>query len=79
MAMNQQVPVGEAAHTVTISRSHTGEGGNVVQNYLQGHTALLAGGAGYKSLLVLDGEAEAYIHVTAIKVRTRGEHPLSIH
>ncbi|CAM9354181.1 unnamed protein product [Laminaria digitata] len=63
----KKAPVGKAAHTVTISRSHTGEGGNVVQNYLEGHTALLAGGAGYKSLLVLDGEAEAYIHVTAIK------------
>ena len=77
MITNQQAPAGEAAHTVTISRSHTGEGGNVVQKYLQGHEALLAGGAGYKSLLVLDGEAEAYIHVTAIKVRTRG-HPLDI-
>lgn len=64
-----QEPVGDAAHTVTISRSHTGEGGNVVQKYFEGHEALLAGGAGYKSLLVLDGKAEAYIHVTAIKVR----------
>ncbi|CAM9659395.1 unnamed protein product, partial [Hapterophycus canaliculatus] len=60
-------PVGDAAHTVTISRSHTGEGGNVVQKYFEGHEPLLAGGAGYKSLLVLDGKAEAYIHVTAIK------------
>lgn len=63
-----QAPVGEAAHTVTISRSHTGEGGNVVEQYLPGHEALLAGGAGYKSLLVLDGKAEAYVHVTRIKV-----------
>lgn len=42
----------------------------MVQKYLDGHKSLLAGGAGYKSLLVLDGEAEAYIHVTRIKVRT---------
>lgn len=58
----------EAAHKVTLSRSHKGEGGNVVDKYLKGHTTIPAGGAGYKSLLVLDGEAEAYIHVTAIKV-----------
>lgn len=40
----------------------------MVEKYFEGHTALLAGGAGYKSLSVLDGKAEAYIHVTAIKV-----------
>lgn len=67
-----QDPVGDAAHTVTISRSHTGEGGNVVDKYLEGHETLLAGGAGYKSLLVLDGMAEAYVHVTAIKVSCVG-------
>lgn len=62
----------EAAHTVAISRSHTGEGGNVVERYLDNHTVLLAGGAGYKALLVLDGKAEAYVHVTNIKVRKEG-------
>lgn len=40
----------------------------MVEKYLEGHAPKLAGGAGFKSLLVLDGEAEAYIHVTAIKV-----------
>lgn len=63
-----QDPVGDAAHKVTLSMSHAGEGGTVVDKYLEGHTTLPAGGAGYKSLLVLDGAAEAYIHVTAIKV-----------
>lgn len=67
-----QQPVGEAAHSVTISRSHTGEGGNVVEKYLPGHEAKLHGGAGFKSLFVLDGNAEAYIHVTRIKVRRGG-------
>lgn len=57
---------------MTISRSHTGEGSNVVEKYLEDHIVRKAGGAGYKSLLVLDGEAEAYIHVTAIKVGTMG-------
>eukprot|EP00903_Cladosiphon_okamuranus_P010922 g10316.t1 len=60
-------PVGDAAHTITLSMSHAGAAGTVVEKYLQGHATLPAGGAGYKSLLVLDGEAEAYIHVTAIK------------
>lgn len=67
-ALTQEPVSDAAAHTVTISRSHTGEGGNVVEKYLEGHEVLKAGGAGYKALLVLDGQAEAYIHVTAIKV-----------
>lgn len=53
---------------MAISRSHTGDGSNVVKKYLDRHEPLLAGGAGYKSLLVVDGDAEAYIHVTNIKV-----------
>eukprot|EP00752_Nemacystus_decipiens_P007856 g7018.t1 len=60
-------PVGDAAHTVTLSMSHAGAAASVVEKYLEGHETLPAGGAGYKSLLVLDGKAEAYIHVTAIK------------
>lgn len=55
---------------MTLSMSHAGAAGFVVDKYLEGHATLPAGGAGYKSLLVLDGKAEAYIHVTAIKVRT---------
>ncbi|CAM9842008.1 unnamed protein product [Chrysoparadoxa australica] len=62
-----KVPQGDAADTVTISRSHTGEGKNVVEEYLTGKHALLAGGSGYKSLLVVDGKADAYAHVTKIK------------
>jgi inositol monophosphatase 3 len=58
---------GEAASKIAISRSHTGAGGSVVEKYLDGSTALLAGGAGYKALLVLDGKATGYVHVTKIK------------
>lgn len=39
-----------------------------MEKYLEGHSPLLAGGAGYKALLVVDGETEGYVHVTAIKV-----------
>lgn len=39
----------------------------MVDQHLDGYTSLLAGGSGYKSLLVLDGTAEAYVHVTNIK------------
>eukprot|EP00640_Fibrocapsa_japonica_P002122 CAMPEP_0113934154 /NCGR_PEP_ID=MMETSP1339-20121228/1483_1 /TAXON_ID=94617 /ORGANISM="Fibrocapsa japonica" /LENGTH=351 /DNA_ID=CAMNT_0000935831 /DNA_START=22 /DNA_END=1078 /DNA_ORIENTATION=+ /assembly_acc=CAM_ASM_000762 len=61
-------PVGEAANTVTFSMSHTGGARDVVANYLEGQKPLPAGGSGYKSLLVLNGEANAYVHVTKIKV-----------
>ncbi|KAG5177229.1 hypothetical protein JKP88DRAFT_170315 [Tribonema minus] len=58
---------GEAAETVAISRSHTGAGEDVVTKYLPGHKSLQAGGAGFKALLVVDGVANAYVHVTKIK------------
>ncbi|CAM9543587.1 unnamed protein product, partial [Phaeothamnion confervicola] len=58
---------GAAANSVTISRSHTGAGGDVVTKYFKGRQALKAGGAGFKALLVVDGEADAYVHVTKIK------------
>jgi len=51
---------------VTVSRSHTGKGKDVVRDNL-GKEPLPAGGAGYKTFLVLTGQADAYIHVTAIK------------
>ncbi|CAM9296114.1 unnamed protein product [Discosporangium mesarthrocarpum] len=52
---------------VTLSRSHTGGGGSVIEKYLNEKEVIMAGGAGYKSLLVVDGVAEAYLHVTHIK------------
>jgi len=60
--------LGAARHTVTISRSHTGNAADVVTEYLPDHVSLPAGGAGYKALLVLSGKANAYVHVTKIKV-----------
>lgn len=53
--------------TVVISRSHTGAGADVVTEYLDGHHPLMAGGSGYKGLTVIEGKAEAYVHVTKIK------------
>ena len=55
------------ADTVVISRSHTGTGADVVTEYLDGHHPLMAGGSGYKGLTVIEGKAEAYVHVTKIK------------
>eukprot|EP01083_Nonionella_stella_P012379 35137_1 len=59
-------PQNAAKNLVTVSRSHTGKGKDVVKEQL-GKTSLPAGGAGYKSYLVLTGQVDAYIHVTAIK------------
>ncbi|ESO03488.1 hypothetical protein HELRODRAFT_185657 [Helobdella robusta] len=54
--------------TFIISRSHSG---NVLAklNKIFGkrYRHVLAGGAGYKTLAIIDREADAYIHVTAIK------------
>ena len=64
-----QPPQGGAATTVTVSRSHTGGAVDMVSTLFAGHTSLPAGGAGYKALLVLQGSADAYLHVTKSKVR----------
>jgi len=61
-----KAPDEKAKGLVTVSRSHTGSGKDVVRENL-GKESLPAGGAGYKSYLVLTGQVDAYIHVTAIK------------
>lgn len=68
LGMTVQQATGEAANTVTVSRSHTGDALTIVEKYLDGKKSLPAGGAGYKALLVARGEADAYVHVTKIKV-----------
>merc|ERR1712200_124869 len=55
---------GEAAKKVTVSRSHAGNANDVVKKYFSPSTSLPAGGAGYKSWLVLTGAADAYVHTT---------------
>jgi len=52
---------------VAVSRSHTGSAAQLVADSLPGKTALLAGGAGYKALLVARGQAGAYLHATKSK------------
>jgi len=64
--VNAQKPDEKAKGLVTVSRSHTGKGKDVVRENL-GKESLPAGGAGYKTYLVLTGQVDAYIHVTAIK------------
>lgn len=58
---------GDSANKVTVSRSHAGDANDVVKKYFAPKTSLPAGGAGYKSWLVLTGAADAYIHTTKIK------------
>eukprot|EP00735_Rhodelphis_limneticus_P009283 TRINITY_DN2661_c0_g1::TRINITY_DN2661_c0_g1_i1::g.26105::m.26105 TRINITY_DN2661_c0_g1::TRINITY_DN2661_c0_g1_i1::g.26105 ORF type:complete len:641 (-),score=161.93,sp/Q29JH0/IMPA3_DROPS/34.31/6e-51,sp/Q29JH0/IMPA3_DROPS/37.84/1e-48,Inositol_P/PF00459.20/6.7e-38,Inositol_P/PF00459.20/1.1e-38,Rho_RNA_bind/PF07497.7/20,Rho_RNA_bind/PF07497.7/9 TRINITY_DN2661_c0_g1_i1:813-2735(-) len=52
---------------ITLSRSHTGSALDVVAEHYPGFTSLPAGGSAYKSMLVVDGTADAYVHVTKIK------------
>jgi len=59
---------GENANKVTVSRSHAGDAKDVVKKYFFPKVSLPAGGAGYKSWLVLTGAADAYIHTTKIKI-----------
>lgn len=58
---------GENINKVTVSRSHAGDANDVVKKYFFPKVSLPAGGAGYKSWLVLTGAADAYIHTTKIK------------
>ncbi|XP_071451035.1 putative inositol monophosphatase 3 [Hetaerina americana] len=53
---------------IIVSRSHAGEVKNItLQAYGSDFSVVPAGGAGYKVLEVLNGNAAAYVHVTAIK------------
>ena len=53
---------------IIVSRSHTGDVKEVAEKVLgSGITVTPAGGAGYKSLEVIKGNQDAYIHTTLIK------------
>lgn len=57
-----------ALNKFIVSRSHTGEVRGVLQNSFGTNTEIVeAGGAGYKTLEVLAGNVNAYVHVTYIK------------
>ncbi|XP_062574994.1 inositol monophosphatase 3-like [Saccostrea cucullata] len=55
-------------HNIIISRSHTGDVAESVRRSLGNSTNVIyAGGAGYKTLEVIEGRADAYVHTTRIK------------
>uniref|UniRef100_A0A914C6Q2 inositol-phosphate phosphatase n=1 Tax=Acrobeloides nanus TaxID=290746 RepID=A0A914C6Q2_9BILA len=54
--------------TIIVSRSHTGQVKDLADKVFNGtYTVEKAGGAGYKTLRLINGTAEFYIHTTAIK------------
>ncbi|XP_054288335.1 putative inositol monophosphatase 3 [Macrosteles quadrilineatus] len=58
----------ESSPTVVVSRSHSGSIEDIVHKALGTDTPIVkAGGAGYKVLQVVSGNASAYVHATAIK------------
>jgi 3'-phosphoadenosine 5'-phosphosulfate (PAPS) 3'-phosphatase len=54
-------------NVVEVSRSHMGDAARLVAELFPGIEALVAGGAGYKALLVANGHAGAYLHATISK------------
>ena len=53
---------------IIVSRSHAGNVEKVARNTIGGNAKVLrAGGAGYKTLSLLGGSADLYLHVTKIK------------
>ncbi|XP_074640904.1 inositol monophosphatase 3-like [Tubulanus polymorphus] len=50
-----------------VSRSHAGKVEPLVKDAFDNVNVIPAGGAGYKTLALIKGEADAYVHVTRIK------------
>jgi len=65
--IKEKKPDDAASKKVTFSRSHAGNGKDVISKALN-KEGVPAGGAGYKTFLVLTGSVDAYVHVTAIKI-----------
>ncbi|ETO05422.1 hypothetical protein RFI_31974 [Reticulomyxa filosa] len=67
-----KIATGDSAHLIAVSRSHTGDAKDIVRDVISdpshSYRSLPVGGSGYKSWLVLTGQADAYIHVTKIKI-----------
>ncbi|CAJ0578309.1 unnamed protein product, partial [Mesorhabditis spiculigera] len=58
----------ETRKTIVVSRSHAGAVEELAKAaFGEGYTVEPAGGSGYKTLRVLNGTAEMYVHQTAIK------------
>jgi len=55
-------------YSIIVSRSHTGDVGEVAKKALGENTEIVpAGGAGFKTLQVIKGANDAYVHTTTIK------------
>ena len=67
-ANNKNVEPDLSKARIIVSRSHTGDVKKVAEKtFGSGITVTPAGGAGYKSLEVVKGTQDAYIHITLIK------------
>ncbi|XP_063599866.1 inositol monophosphatase 3-like isoform X2 [Penaeus indicus] len=67
ISQDQTGPKDDIAHII-VSRSHTGDVEVVAKSAFGDKTNITqAGGAGYKTLAVIQGDADAYVHSTAIK------------
>jgi len=62
-------PADEIAKRIVVSRSHAGQVKELVERSFPNGEYVVepAGGSGYKSLRLINGSAEIYIHTTAIK------------
>ncbi|CAD5206370.1 unnamed protein product [Bursaphelenchus okinawaensis] len=61
-------PLDKTGKKIVVSRSHTGKVKEIAESAFGGeYTVEPAGGAGYKTLRVLNGTAAFYVHTTAIK------------
>jgi len=60
--------VENASRTIVVSRSHAGSVRSLARKAFKGEYKVEpAGGAGYKTLRILNGTAQLYVHTTAIK------------
>jgi len=64
---NENASLGDSSGVALVSRSHAGRVADILATAMPNVKVVPAGGSGYKTLAVLNGSAQLYVHTTRIK------------